>query len=68
MIHVQHMEVGPGVDTVANGHFSTFADGFVAIDGRPYGEGHRQDISDTETGDRFVRANGFRDWQHFAPR
>ena len=66
-VHVQDMECGPGVNTVAHGHFRTMAEAVTATEARPYGVGHWQGITDTETGERLVRAGGRMEWERLHP-
>jgi hypothetical protein len=65
MVHAQHMEITPGVDTVAHGNFADVESAMVTIGARPYGPGHWQEIVDDEAGLRYVRAEGRLPWNRY---
>lgn len=65
MVHVQHLQIGPGIDTVAHGNFRTVAEAVAATEARSYGPGHWQEITDPETGVRLVRADGRSKWDSY---
>ena len=65
MVHAHHMEIGPGVDTVAHGNFTDVESALAAFAQRPYGPGHWQEIVDEEAGVRYVRAEGRLPWNSY---